>query len=310
MRWPFQGRVSAQLLVLIGAGVLLKFLLAYVLLYGAGSSADVYAYAGWTLRLTEVGPKGFYQSTGSDYPPGYLFVLWILGKVDLAVASLANADFRAVIITSIKIPPVLIDAVCGLMVFHIIRRWLVDEADSEKTALAAAGIYTFNPVLCYDSAIWGQTDSVGIFVMLATLLSLMRGPPEVAAAVAVLAGLLKPQFGFVAAPLVGIVLLKRYLSPTARSHWIRKDGSIRLVSSVVVAIVVLHVVIAPFGLTAKSFFARMAVTAGGYPFLALRYTLDSARWSLPMCLFLYIANARPRAVCITRLRVLLVTGSD
>lgn len=266
---PIQERVSIGLLILIGAGLLLRFLLYYVSLHWVGSSGDLYAYAGWVLTLVDVGPHDFYQSIKSDYPPGYLYILWMLGKIDQVVASLTHADPLVVVINSIKIPPILLDAGVGLMIYRIVRRWSADSIDSEKTALLATAIYTFNPVICYSSAIWGQTDSVGIFAMLVTLLSLMRGPPEIAAAVAVLAGLLKPQFGFVAIPLVGIVLSKRYLSAAARAQWRTENGPIRLLSSAAVGIVVLYAAVAPFNLTARSFIARMAETAGQYPFLSV-----------------------------------------
>ena len=164
-----QGRMSIALLALIGGGLLLRLFLVYVSSRWHGFSGDVYAYAGWTRGLIEVGPRDFYETFGSDYPPGYLYVLWILGKVDQAVAYLAHADLMRVIVGSIKIPPILLDAGVGLMIYSIVRRWFADGISSEKTALAAAAIYTFNPVVCYDSAIWGQTDSVGIFAVEPTM---------------------------------------------------------------------------------------------------------------------------------------------
>ena len=77
--------------------------------------------------------------------------------------------------------------------------------------MAAAALYLLNPVSIYDSALWGQSDAAGALVLLVGLAALIRGNSEGAAAMAVLAALVKPQFGVVLAPLVAFVLLKRHL---------------------------------------------------------------------------------------------------
>lgn len=265
-----QRQVSLALILIIGSGLLLRLLLAYVLYPGSGFANDVRLYAHWTSTLTEVGPSGFYESVGfANYPPGYLYVLWALGTIDELIASLTNTDRYSVIAGSVKIPPILLDACAALVLYRIVRRLLPDDSNAERAALAAATIYTFNPVIWYDSAIWGQTDSVGVFAMLATLLALMSRLPEVAAAVAVLAGLLKPQFGVITIPLVGIVLLKRCLVRSASSHWTNADGPVRLLSSAAVAVGLLYVVITPFDLDVSSFLGRMITTADRFPFLSV-----------------------------------------
>jgi len=263
------GRAATALLALIGAGLVLRLLLAYVFLPHSGYFADFRFYANWTWTLLDVGPGGFYENVVfSDYPPGYLYILWLLGSIDLVLARMSGADLGTLIFESLKIPPILIDACAAFLIYRLVRGWPGLKVHRERTALAAAAIYTFNPVVWYDSAIWGQTDSVGALVMLATLLSLMRGPPEIAAAVAVLAGLLKPQFGVIAAPLVAVVLLKRHLSREARAHWMSADGPVRLLSSALAAVVVLYAVIAPFNLTIVSFFKRVTGAAATYPYLS------------------------------------------
>jgi Gpi18-like mannosyltransferase len=264
------GRVSGALIALLGAGFLLRLLLAYVFLPQSGYFADFRFYSHWTGTLLDVGPGGFYENVGfSDYPPGYLYVLWLLGTIDQALAHLTGAYLPSVILESLKIPPMLIDACTAFAIYRLVHRWPGLTIHRERTALAAAAIYTFNPVVWYDSAIWGQTDSVGAFVLVLTVLSLMRGPPEVAAGIAVLAGLLKPQFGVIAVPLVAVVLLKRYLSREARSQWMSAAGPVRLVSSALAAVVVLYALIAPFHLTITSLFERMTSAAATYSYLTV-----------------------------------------
>ena len=73
--------------------------------------------------------------------------------------------------------------------------WTWPGRRAETLALGAAALYVFNPVTLYDSALWGQTDAAGALVLLLCVAALVRGNSEGAAALAVLAALVKPQFG-------------------------------------------------------------------------------------------------------------------
>src|SRR6185503_4561315 len=93
------------------------------------------------------------------------------------------------------------------------RRWgdgWLGSWTGERLGLVAVVIYLFNPGTIFDSAVWGQVDSVGALVLLASLYWLARGWTEAAAAGAVLAMLVKFQFGFLI-PVVAVVGLKRHL---------------------------------------------------------------------------------------------------
>src|SRR4029079_6302061 len=166
--------------------------------------------------------------------------------------------------------------------FHIVRGWLGKTDRADKFALIAAAIYLFNPVTWYDSAIWGQTDAIGAFVIVLALAALIRGNSEGAFGLAVLAALVKPQFGVVMLPLVAMVLLKRHLldpgtgprnppwAPKAIRPWLaREQGWIRLVSSAIVGAVLLFVSITPFNLDIPGLIGVFARAAGGYEFLTI-----------------------------------------
>ena len=92
-----------------------------------------------------------------------------------------------------------------------VRGWAWPRRRAERLGSAAAALYVFNPVSFYDSALWGQTDAAGALVLLLGVAALIRGNSEGATALAAMAALVKPQFGVVLVPLVGVVLLKRHL---------------------------------------------------------------------------------------------------
>src|SRR5471032_2665943 len=48
-----------------------------------GFHADLILFGHWAGDLAHVGPRHFYAQAGfADYPPGYLYVLWLVGKID------------------------------------------------------------------------------------------------------------------------------------------------------------------------------------------------------------------------------------
>jgi Gpi18-like mannosyltransferase len=265
------------LLALLGAGLLLRLLLAYVLFPNSGHPGDIGLYSQWALTLASVGPGDFYAKTDLvDYPPGYLYVLWVIATASQTIASIAKMPVQSVLVVLLKIPPMLIDIGVGLLLYRITLHGSHKANASQRTGLFAAAIYIFNPVVLYDSAIWGQSDAAGAFIMLLALLTLILELPEVAASIAVLALLIKPQFGVILLPLVGILLLKRHVLsriPSFDSHtwrsWVIRDGPVRILTSAACSIVVFYAVVTPFGLNLRTFLERMIQTAQNFHFLTV-----------------------------------------
>ena len=72
------GTILAVILVL---GLVLRVFIAGVYLPLSGFAIDIGDFSAWGQRLASVGPAHFYESGYfSDYPPGYLYVLWFLGR--------------------------------------------------------------------------------------------------------------------------------------------------------------------------------------------------------------------------------------
>ncbi|MGD8486631.1 MAG: hypothetical protein PVH07_08350, partial [Chloroflexota bacterium] len=266
--------LSPALLVLLLVGLVLRLTIAYVLFPASGFESDVASYASWAATMAEHGPGGFYANAGfADYPPAYLYVLWLVGLLAGPAASASEL---------VKLPPILLDVAVAYVIFRLVRGWTWPGPRSEPLALAAAALYLFNPVSFYDSALWGQTDVAGALIVLLGLAALIRGNSEGAAALAATAALVKPQFGVVLIPLVAVVLLKRHLlqvgsgprkppwAPARVAAWLsREQGPRRLLTAFVAAWLAFFIIALPFGMGPYEYLERMFGTAGGYGYLSV-----------------------------------------
>jgi hypothetical protein len=291
--------------LLLLAGLALRLIIAYVLFPGSGFSTDISSFTSWALTLAHYGPSGFYANAGfADYTPAYLYILWGVGVAGQAIAGLLGTDAAVVIGQLIKLPAILLDLVVAYVLYRVALAWngSVDEGVDDRQpapdadrgsgaawraprvrllALGVAALYLFNPVPWYDSALWGQVDALGALVVLGAILALVAGWSESAAALAVLAALVKPQFGLVLSPIVGAMLLRRHLfapgsGPVPRvrsarlaSWFVEEQGPWRIISSMAAGLAVLFVVIVPFRLDIVGLLRLVLTTAGEYHYLTV-----------------------------------------
>jgi hypothetical protein len=256
-------RVS-PLFWLLAAGLAFRLGLVYIIFPGAGFSSDLGLFEGWASTLASSGPGTFYASAASaNYPPGYLWVLWLLGSVGNVIGGMLGTSEATATASLLKLPAVAADLAIAWLVAGAAGRWF-----GGRAGLVAAAIYLFVPVTWYDSALWGQVDAVGALVMLAAALLLVAGWSELALTAAVLATLVKPQDAIVLAIVIP-VLVRRHLIRIGSGPvpafgpllWrldravggslgglVRDQGPRRLASSAVLAGVVGLAVIWPFDL--------------------------------------------------------------
>jgi len=188
--------------VLLGLGLALRLVLALVIFPGQGLSSDLGFFESWATTLAKVGPGAFYATASSaNYPPGYMYVLWLVGLIGSAFGS--SAEHATLLL--LKIPAILADLALAAILYAAARRWF-----GPRAGLLAAAIYLFIPVTWYDSALWGQVDAVGTLVMVAALVLLVEGWSEPAAALAAFSLLIKPQDAIVFVVLIP-VLVRRHL---------------------------------------------------------------------------------------------------
>jgi len=253
------------IVLVLGAGFVLRLLVAYVLFPGEGLKGDLDLLGPWAQTLADYGPSGFYTHAGfADYAPGYLWILWVVGLLGNGIAGLTGQASADIIAAIIKLPAIFADLAIAWLLYRAASAW-----HDRRAGLAAAALYLFIPVTWYDSALWGQVDAVGALLLLGAVLLLIEGWSEPAVALAVFATVTKPQYG-IGLVIVGAVLLRRHLLKRGSGPvpalgerlsaidrrfgglFTTRQGFVRLVSCAAVGVVVGLAAILPFDLPTQA----------------------------------------------------------
>ena len=164
-----QASMAWALPALLVAGLILRVL--YI--GNEGFKSDVSTYMSWALSLSERPFASFYSTVGfADYPPGYFYILAIVGHFWHAFFASRDHGF-AVLRVLVKVPAILADLGIGVLLYAIVRRFA-----STGYALGAAALYLLNPATIYISAAWGQVDSVAGGLALLAIYALLRSSDE------------------------------------------------------------------------------------------------------------------------------------
>jgi Gpi18-like mannosyltransferase len=178
--------VGLALVVLLVAGLAVRL----AVLDAKGHYGDGVVIGRWADNMVRYGPWDFYKHDGAIYP-ALLYAYWPIG------ALLDGADqARAIKATSIPF-----DLAIAVVVYVAARRLV-----GPVRALIAPAIYLFNPAVLLAGPVWGQIDAAGTLAYLLALMALASRRFTAAGAAAVVAMLIKPQFGLVLLP-VGVVAI-------------------------------------------------------------------------------------------------------
>jgi dolichyl-phosphate-mannose-protein mannosyltransferase len=220
MRILFQKRE-----VTILAALLFFSLLVRVLLFPfPGYKNDLGTLESWFKTAATYGPRVFYNvASWVDYPPFNIYIFWIFGSIAKGL-SLFGSSLMACII---KLPPTIFDLATSTLIFIFVRKRF-----DLNMALLATTLYTFNPAVIFNLAIWGQFDAVYTFFLVLSLLLVFESKPKLAAVAFMLGILTKPQ-SIALAPLMVFLIFRKY-------NW---RG---LFTSIGAAIITVFAVILPF----------------------------------------------------------------
>lgn len=107
------------LLIVIGLGLSLRLLAAYVVYPNQGYAGDLGLFQSWAGTLARVGPGAFYGSASSaNYPPGYLYVLWVIGSLGGPLGTVLGVSSEAAVGLLLKLPAIAADIRIALLVFR------------------------------------------------------------------------------------------------------------------------------------------------------------------------------------------------
>ncbi len=121
-----------------------------------GHETDMNCFLLWGDMVYNDGFKNFYISESfTDYPPGYMYILYVIGWIR-SICGIAWNATSSIVLT--KMPAILADMGLGWMIYKVASKRF-----KETGAAFLAALYLFCPAVFMDSALWGQTDAVFTF---------------------------------------------------------------------------------------------------------------------------------------------------
>lgn len=192
-------RQFTPVFILILLGLLIRILVSAI----PGFKIDMDSWYAWSIRLGHFNFLAFYsKDIFTDYTPGYLYILSLLGFLKNSLNISDNLYFLL-----LKIPAIISELIIGLIIYREIKK-----IASRKLAVFTLCLVIFNPVFIFNSSIWGQVDSVLTIFMLAAILALRNTRFIFSSILFGFAILIKPQ---------AIALLPVYILFTIRNFQLR-----------------------------------------------------------------------------------------
>lgn len=242
---------ASSLAALFAAALSLRLLAAAL---SRGFGPDTACFAAWADRIFQLGPGGFYSpDVFTDYPPGYMYVLWLVGGIRQL---LGLEYYSALHLIILKLPSILCDMACGMLIYREACR-----KGTKHQGFFLCAAYLFNPAVFLNSSVWGQVDSVFTLALAYMCLCLVRGRLPSAYIAFGIGVLIKPQM-LVFAPilLIGIidwVFLKDFSLKKFFHHLFL--GIVDILGMVILCM--------PFGL--ENVWSQYLSTLSSYPYAAV-----------------------------------------
>ena len=173
-------RADRRAYLAIAGVIVVGVLVRLLVLRSPGFPSDVATFQAWAERLAQIGPPRFYApGYFSDYPPGYLYVLWLFG-------ALFDGEFLRLVVKAASIP-----ADIGIALMSASLVWRAGRGH----AVLAVALWMLAPAPIFAGPYWGQVDAVGCVPLMAALIFAGRGRWATAGLLAGVAVMVKPQFG-------------------------------------------------------------------------------------------------------------------
>lgn len=211
----------------------------------------------WGVELGDGFFSAYAHLTRLDYPPLYLYPLYVVGRL-IEIDSIGGyPPFRML---AIKFVPCLMDSFTCIVLYKLGSR------RSKALGLFAAGIWAINPASIFNCGFWGQTDCV--MMCLAALLFYLLGKKKIAASGFVFAALCTTKLqGLYLTPVVGMELLTICFGSLNVKKFkltlVNKANISKFLKFVAVVIITAAMVFVPFMAGSGSIGLPLSVYAGG-----------------------------------------------
>ncbi len=275
---------------LLAGAILLRCLFAC---FYKGFLTDIACFSGWASRVYSEGFANFYSPDAfSDYPPGYMYILYVLGAImdKLKLEYLSGGSLLL-----LKLPAILCDMGAGCLIYFLAKKRF-----STKAGLLLSAAYLLNPAVFINSSMWGQVDAVFTLIILIICMLLTKGKTIPAYFVFALGILLKPQV-LVFTPLI---LFGIYEHVFAKGFDVK--NFFKNLLSGLVAIAGMVVLCIPFGL--EKVLNQYSSTLGSYPYISVNaynfWSLFGLNWSSQDKQFLFMTYGDFGTIVIIALTLL------
>src|SRR5260221_6291979 len=176
--------------------LIIGFILRIILSSFGTLALDQNTFIAWSLRLVNVGFSKFYMGNWSDYLPGYLYILDVLGRIGGT-----NTLTQTILY---KLPAIISDVGTGYLIYRIVRK-----LKGERWGLISASLYLFNPAVIGNSAVWGQVYGFTAFFSILALYALDSNLYISSAALAY-GTLVKPQMAIISLIILILMIQRKW----------------------------------------------------------------------------------------------------
>lgn len=173
------------------------FLLRFMTAYHTTSFFDISYYVSWSEGAATDLFGVFEKVSNMDYPPLFLFPLYFTGKL---MQMDAVKEFIPYQMLALKGWQLLFDVAIVPLLYYVLRQF------GELIGLGAAMLWAVNPTAIYNSAYWGQTDEMMMFLLVVTFFLLHKEKAVLAGCFMALACMMKYQSLYFA-PLFALMVL-------------------------------------------------------------------------------------------------------
>lgn len=227
-----------------------------------GHSSDMSLFSAWADLGSRAPLSAFYGPLGKeiyvDYPPLYLYVLTILGKVQKAFSLSYGSGAQLALIKSV---PILFDTITALLVLYMAKKRI-----SLRGANVLSLLILINPAFLLNSVFWGQIDALYTLVIFCMLYSVYKKKYLWAVTSFATGMLIKPQM-LIFLPLLGFWLLSDVVRE-AKEKRVQSlfDASLGVIVSSVLIVVCMYPMV---GISFPRFLRIYTSAAGQYPYASL-----------------------------------------
>lgn len=214
------------LLLLFLLGLIFRLLIIFY-----DYSWDVNNHMVWAKDFLFRGPQNFYETQSSNvfanltpnYPPLAIFIFVVMRLINPLIHSVywwlnlnvplipSNLIFflekLVFLATLMKIPAILADLGIAFLIFLFAKKMI---PKNTKGQIIAVSLILFNPAFIYNSALWGQIDSIPIFFVMLSVYFLLYTKRDIVSSILFTLALLVKPTALIFLPVYIILFIQKF----------------------------------------------------------------------------------------------------